>query len=97
MFAPQAKTNNIVSKPTVGQAMSLFPNPAGETITVESVETLIGSELFIYNYEGKQVHSLKITSHKQLIDISTLPAGSYWTVASSTLGTVTRTFVKTSN
>jgi DNA-binding beta-propeller fold protein YncE len=97
MFAPQSNTNSIVSKPTVGQAMSLFPNPAGETITVETVETLIGSELFIYNYEGKQVQSLKITSHKQLIDISALPAGSYWTVASSPLGTVTRTFVKTSN
>jgi len=97
MFAPQGNTNSIVSKPTVGQAMSLFPNPAGETITVETVETLIGSELFIYNYEGKQVQSLKINSHKQLVDISALPAGSYWTVASSPLGTVTRTFVKTSN
>jgi glucose/arabinose dehydrogenase len=97
MFAPQDNTNSIVSKPTVGQAMSLFPNPAGEMITLESAQTLVGSELIIFNYEGKQVQSLKIQSAKQSIDISALPAGSYWTVASSALGTVTRTFVKTSN
>ncbi|MFM7726066.1 MAG: T9SS type A sorting domain-containing protein, partial [Flavobacteriales bacterium] len=97
MFAPQENTNNIVSKPTIGQAMSLFPNPAGESITVEAAESLIGSELTIFNSEGKPVEKIKLQSSKQLVDISQLPAGSYWTVASSALGTVTRTFVKTSH
>lgn len=98
MFAPQEEnTNNIVSKPTIGQSMSLFPNPAQSTITIESAETLLGSDLTIYNNEGKQVTQVKIMSAKQVIDISQLPAGSYWTLASSNLGTVTRTFVKTAN
>jgi hypothetical protein len=43
------------------------------------------------------VMQIKIQSDKQRIDIGTLPVGSYWTVATSPLGTVTRTFVKTSN
>jgi glucose/arabinose dehydrogenase len=97
MFAPQDNTNSIVNKPTIGQAMSLFPNPAQNTITLESASTLIGSDLTVFNYEGKQVLQVKIQSAKQSLDITQLPAGSYWTVATSSLGTVTRTFVKTSN
>jgi glucose/arabinose dehydrogenase len=97
MFAPQDNTSSIVSKPTVGQSMNLFPNPAQTTITVESASTFIGSEMTIFNYEGKQVLQFKIQSAQQSIDISNLPTGSYWTMASSSLGTVTRTFVKTSN
>jgi DNA-binding beta-propeller fold protein YncE len=97
MFAPQGNTNSIVNKPTIGQAMSLFPNPAQNIITIESASTLIGSNLTIFSYEGKQVQQIKIQAEKQSIDISELPAGSYWTVAASELGTVTRTFVKTSN
>jgi len=97
MFAPQENTNNIVSKPTIGQAMSLFPNPANSAITVESAQTLIGSDLTIYNNEGKEVYKIKLQTTKQVIDISHLADGSYWTVAGSSLGTVTRTFVKASN
>jgi glucose/arabinose dehydrogenase len=97
MFAPQDNTNNIVSKPTVGQSMNMYPNPAQNSITVESASSLIGSELTIFNNEGKQVQQIKIQSNKQVLDINALPAGSYWTVATSALGTVTRTFVKTSN
>jgi glucose/arabinose dehydrogenase len=97
MFAPQENTSNVVSKPTVGQSMSLFPNPAGASITVEAAESLLGSDLTIFNNEGKQVEKIQLQSSKQVIDISRLPEGSYWTVASSALGTVTRTFVKTAN
>jgi hypothetical protein len=50
----------------------------------------------IYNNEGKEVQTIKIESGKQVIDISRLSEGAYWTVASSSLGTVTRTFVKSS-
>ena len=97
MFAPQGNPNNIVSKPTVGQTMTLFPNPAQNMITIESASSLIGADLIIFNYEGKQAMQIKIQSNQQTIDISSLPSGSYWTVATSNLGTVTRTFVKTSN
>ena len=97
MFAPQGNPNNIVSKPTVGQTMTVFPNPAQNMITIESASSLIGADLIIFNYEGKQAMQIKIQSNQQTIDISSRPSGSYWTVATSNLGTVTRTFVKTSN
>jgi len=97
MFAAQGNTNQIVNKPTVGQMMNIFPNPAQDSITLESAQTLVGSDFTIFNNEGKQVMQIKIQSDKQRIEIGTLPAGSYWTVATSPLGTVTRTFVKTSN
>lgn len=95
MFAPQDSTvNAIVSKPTVGQAQALYPNPAQDSITLESAASLVGSELIIFNYEGKEVQRIRIESGKQMVDISGLKQGNYWTVASSALGTVTRTFVK---
>jgi glucose/arabinose dehydrogenase len=94
MFAPQANTNNVVNKPTVGQSMNLYPNPAQTEFTIEVANSLIGSDLVVYGYDGKQAATFKIQSAKQQIDISNLPAGSYWTVATSSLGTVTRTFTK---
>ena len=96
MFAPQETTNSVVSLPTIGQAMKLYPNPAETMMTMEAAGTLVGSDLTIFNNEGKQVMQVKIQSPKQVLDISTLPQGAYWTVASSSLGTVTRTFVKAS-
>jgi hypothetical protein len=97
MFAPQDNTSHIVSKPTAGQSMVLFPNPAEGTINLESAPSLIGSDLIVYNNEGKNVLTIKIQSANQRVDISSLPAGSYWTSASSAQGTVTRTFIKKSN
>jgi hypothetical protein len=97
MFAPQDNTSNVVNKPTVGQSMLLFPNPASNNITIESAASLLGSNFIVFNNEGKQVLSTQIQTTKQNIDISALPAGAYWTVASSAIGTVTRTFVKQGN
>lgn len=96
MFAPQDESNSIVQLPTVGQELKLYPNPAETMITVEAATTLVGSEMTIFNNEGKEVQRIRISSAKQTIDISRLPEGAYWTVASSSVGTVTRTFVKTS-
>jgi glucose/arabinose dehydrogenase len=96
MFAPQDNTNSIVSQPTIGQELKLYPNPAESMMTLEAASTLVGSVMTIYNNEGKEVQTIKIESGKQVIDISRLSEGAYWTVASSSLGTVTRTFVKSS-
>jgi glucose/arabinose dehydrogenase len=93
-FTPQGNPLSIVQKPTIGQSLNLFPNPASSAITIESAESLLGAEFIIYNYDGKKVMSSTIESAKQSIDISNLPAGPYWTIATSTLGTVTRTFLK---
>jgi glucose/arabinose dehydrogenase len=93
-FTTQGNPLSIVQKPTIGQSLNLFPNPASSSITIESAESLLGAEFIIYNYDGKKVMSSTIESAKQSIDISNLPAGPYWTIATSTLGTVTRTFLK---
>lgn len=93
-FTPQGNPLNIVQKPTVGQSLNLFPNPASSSITLESAESLLGAEFIVYNYDGKKVMNITIESIKQSIDISALPAGPYWTIATSNLGSVTRTFLK---
>jgi glucose/arabinose dehydrogenase len=93
-FTPQGNPLNIVQKPTVGQSLNLFPNPASSSITLESAESLLGAEFIVYNYDGKKVMNITIESTKQSIDISALPAGPYWTIATSNLGSVTRTFLK---
>jgi hypothetical protein len=93
-FTPQGNPLSIVQKPTIGQSMILFPNPASSAITIESAESLMGSTLTIYNYDGQQVMSTTLSNTTQSIDISSLSAGSYWTIATSELGTVTRTFIK---
>ena len=93
-FTPQGNPLSIVQKPTVGQSMILFPNPATSAITIESAESLIGSTLTVYNYDGQQVLSTTLSTTKQSIDISALALGSYWTIATSELGSVTRTFIK---
>jgi hypothetical protein len=97
MFAPQENTSNVVSKPAGGQSMQLFPNPAENSITIETTSSLLVSDLQVFNNEGKNVLTIKIQTEKQQIDISALAAGSYWTSASSALGTVTRTFIKKAN
>jgi len=93
-FTPQGNPLSIVQKPTIGQSLNLFPNPATSSITIESAESLLGSDFIIFNYDGKEVMSITLETAKQSIDISTLPAGPYWTIAASKLGTVTRTFLK---
>jgi|JI9StandDraft_2_1071091.scaffolds.fasta_scaffold47980_1 glucose/arabinose dehydrogenase len=82
------------SAKTVGQSMMLYPNPANNIITLESDKTLIGSSLKIFNYEGKLLKEVQIKSAKENIDIADLPEGNYWTQATSTLGSVTRNFIK---
>lgn len=96
MFAPQDTTsgNSITKRPTVGQELKLYPNPAQSTLTLESAASLLGSNLTFFDYSGKEFMTIRIQSVKQTIDVTSFPKGNYWMVASSTLGTVTRTFVK---
>jgi glucose/arabinose dehydrogenase len=83
-----------VGKITTGQAMEIFPNPASTSITVNVANTLVGSTLQVYSYEGKLMKEVKIVSAKDSINIEDLPVGNYWTIATSALGSVTRNFVK---
>lgn len=80
--------------PTLGQKLSVYPNPAQDQITMEFASTLVGGSADIYNYEGKLIHHIQITAEKMTLDLSAWTSGSYWMVARSSLGNVTSTFVK---
>ncbi|MFM9986658.1 MAG: PQQ-dependent sugar dehydrogenase [Flavobacteriales bacterium] len=86
---------NAVEEPsaTVGQKFGLFPNPAINQITVDVAATLVGSTLQIFGYNGELAKEVLITSTKQSIDITDLAKGSYWTMATSSVGTVTSNFI----
>ena len=78
---------------TVGQKFELYPNPAISQITMDVAATLVGSTLQIFGYNGELAREVVITSTKQVIDISDLAKGNYWTMATSSMGTVTSNFI----
>lgn len=54
--------------------LQVFPNPATNELTVQNAN---GSKLVLYNMLGKEMLCHAITSYKQSMDISQLPAGIY--------------------
>jgi aldose sugar dehydrogenase len=79
---------------TVGQDISAYPNPAADYITFQISSSLIGSTLELYSFNGTLVKEVKITSEKQVVDISNLGMGNYWALATNNLGTTTCEFQK---
>jgi plastocyanin len=57
--------------------ISVYPNPAGDLITVNSNASLLSSPYFITDQAGRQVLSGKIFSGATFIDISQLEKGTY--------------------
>ena len=58
--------------------ISLYPNPATDKITVETLGTTGKSNLAIVNLEGQRLITRQITKPKTQIDISSLPSGVYF-------------------
>ena len=56
--------------------LSLFPNPASTTIKVSANEIINSIE--VYNINGILLRTISCKSNVQTIDISDLPAGSYF-------------------
>jgi hypothetical protein len=56
---------------------SIFPNPASDQITIETNESLMGSEFAIYNSIGKSVLKGSITSKETIVDLNDLATGIY--------------------
>lgn len=54
--------------------LSVYPNPAGETITVD---LSVNAEMKLYNLLGEEVGSVKLNTGQNQIDISTLSEGIY--------------------
>jgi hypothetical protein len=55
----------------------LYPNPAGEKITVDFSQLYNSATLQLMDISGKTVFRTQLTSNRQTIDISALPAGTY--------------------
>jgi hypothetical protein len=66
-----------IEKPRPTAGLSLYPNPATESITVELPPDISRGEIRIYNTAGVLVKRLKADPVTQ-IDISALPRGLYF-------------------
>ncbi len=70
-------------------AISIYPNPAKESVTIESDNNI--SEVRIYSIYGTLVKSVYVNSNSQTIELSGLPAGYYSVVVISENGDQTNT------
>ena len=57
--------------------MKIYPNPAGQQITIEVHEELIGERFKIIDNRGVEVYTGCIQEEKNIIDIDVLPAAQY--------------------
>ncbi|MBS1689927.1 MAG: T9SS type A sorting domain-containing protein, partial [Bacteroidetes bacterium] len=87
-YRPTAVSN----VPSLGDKIQLFPNPAGGSITLTSLN---GNEsITIINEFGQLVHSYQAASSEQTFDISGLPSGSYFIRITNITNSVLKHFVK---
>jgi len=74
--------------------VSVYPNPATNTITIESTKSKVQS-IKIYDVLGEEVNSLKPKGNSKIeMDISTWKAGVYYVQVETEKGIVRRKFVK---
>jgi hypothetical protein len=58
--------------------INVYPNPAREKLTFELEKSLENAELIIYSSEGREIMVEKVDGEKLSINISDLPAGTYY-------------------
>ena len=64
-----------MEEPTPENDWAIYPNPANGTITISGNQT---GEYQIANIMGQTLMTGRIDTEKQLINVSTLPAGVYF-------------------
>ncbi len=75
-------------------SLLIYPNPATQSLTVQTVN-LMNGQIKISGLDGKLLHSVKISSPTQIVDISHYPASVYILKIISTDGKVLfRKFIK---
>ena len=74
---------------TNGNKYSAYPNPAVNTITIETTSNMIGTNLQITDLQGKVVYSKIVESNKQQIDVSDFINGLYNVILNSSNKTIT--------
>ncbi|MEM7105712.1 MAG: FG-GAP-like repeat-containing protein [Bacteroidota bacterium] len=85
----EEETSTSVFENDVNSSFNVFPNPVtAETLTLSSSEDLIGSNCIIYNSDGKEELSLKLTNDS--INVSQMAAGVYTLIIELKDGTMLR-------
>ena len=66
-----------VKQPTLSNEIRVYPNPAGETITVQVMATLVGSSYTLIDPLGKTVLQGKLMGENTRIALDNTPSGVY--------------------
>jgi glucose/arabinose dehydrogenase len=85
---------NAVINVAATQEMTVFPNPATDMVQIELSASMVGQKLIVFAANGDVVREITVQSTTEKLDISALPQGAYWLKATSSLGTLTKTFMK---
>lgn len=81
---------NVVSE----DAISIFPNPAANEITVALNANIVGGQLSLTDLNGKVFNTSTLTEAAQTINVSDLQAGVYLITVTNANETSTKRFVK---
>ncbi len=81
-----------VQQPGGISTLKVFPNPAGNTITIQRNEGYTSADIF--NLEGEKVASISLSKPQQSIDISMLKQGAYIVRLQNGKKSVCQKFVK---
>jgi len=70
---------NVVENDNAEEVFSIYPNPAHEAVLIQTKGQLSEKTFVtIYNSKGNLVKTLNFVNSNSFLDISDLPAGSYW-------------------
>lgn len=74
--------------------LSIFPNPAGNLVTIQSVSSLQGSEFTIYSIDGRQITQGKISQDgSYVMNLTGINAGNYKLVLKTNDQLYTKTLI----
>lgn len=80
--------------PLWAEDVRLFPNPAAEILSVSGLPVEHGTTLIVYSLMGQEMLRMPANNGKVLVDVSSLPNGSYLVQCQSPSGNTTRAWVK---
>jgi hypothetical protein len=70
--------SRVINVTTTGvQKIEWYPNPAADKVTIRTATALPG-QIILFNSSGQAVKRVHISSYETVIDVSLLPAGSYY-------------------
>ncbi|MGB1033071.1 MAG: T9SS type A sorting domain-containing protein, partial [Flavobacteriales bacterium] len=84
---------NSVSELTIEQDIKLYPNPATDVVNLTFDDNFVGTSYQVISFTGQTVVSNMVKDNQMELDVTAFASGKYYLIATSHLGTVTRTFI----